>query len=122
MIDHIGLKVKSYSASKKFYAAALAPLGFKGEIDDKSKSAGFGAPGSPELWISEGEPSGVIHLAFQSADPGAVEAFYRAAMESGGKDNGGPGPRPHYHANYFAAFVLDPDGNNVECVCHRPQK
>jgi catechol 2,3-dioxygenase-like lactoylglutathione lyase family enzyme len=78
--------------------------------------------GKPSFWIGEGSPaSGPLHVAFVAETRGDVAAFYRAAIAAGGKDNGAPGLRPHYHANYFAAFVLDPDGNNIEAVCHAPQ-
>jgi catechol 2,3-dioxygenase-like lactoylglutathione lyase family enzyme len=120
MVDHIGLKVSSFEKSRKFYASALEPLGYRVEYDDpKSKTAGFGAKGSIDLWITEGEPlTRQVHIAMRSHDRAVVDRFHAAAMKAGGKDNGAPGLRPDYGPTYYAAFVLDPDGNNIELVCH----
>ena len=118
MIDHIGLKVSSFEKSRQFYAKALAPLGFGTEYDDpKTKTAGFGAKGSTYLWITEGGPVTRTHVAFRSRDRASVNKFHAAALTAGGKDNGEPGLRADYGPTYYAAFVLDPDGNNVELVC-----
>lgn len=118
MIDHISLYVRDFEASKKFYAAALAPLGYS-VIMEFPGVAGLGEGGKPDFWIgSAAEVGRPTHIAFRSPDRATVDAFYRAAIAAGGKDNGAPGPRPMYHANYYGAFVLDADGNNIEAVCH----
>jgi len=117
MYDHIGLKVKDIPASVRFFTAALKPLGLvAGSQDDTSAS--FGPPGAPALWLGKGKAAGGVHIAFTAGDRKAVEAFHAKGLAAGGKDNGGPGPRPDYGADYFAAFLIDPDGNNVEAVCH----
>jgi catechol 2,3-dioxygenase-like lactoylglutathione lyase family enzyme len=118
MLDHLGVKVKDLATSKRFYAAALAPLGFTVQYEDKA-TVGFGPKGAPALWLGNGEARGPVHIALLAKDRGAVKAFHAAALPAGGKDNGKPGLRPDYHANYYAAFVTDPDGNNVEAVCHK---
>jgi catechol 2,3-dioxygenase-like lactoylglutathione lyase family enzyme len=112
MYDHIGLKVKDIEASIRFYEAALAPLGF---VRDGS---GFGPKGAPALWLYEGggKNSGT-HVAFAAKDHGAVDRFHKAGVKAGGKDNGAPGLRADYSPTYYAAFLVDPDGNNVEAVC-----
>jgi catechol 2,3-dioxygenase-like lactoylglutathione lyase family enzyme len=120
MLDHVGIRVRDFAASKKFYQAALKPLGYRVEMEFGGNTAGFGAQGHPYFWIGPGEPSGPTHLAFVSPDRPRVAAFYEAALAAGGRDNGPPGLRPHYHPNYYAAFIFDPDGNNVEAVCHQP--
>ena len=119
MIDHVGLKVSSFEKSRRFYARALEPLGFSTEYDDpKSRTAGFGAKGSSYLWVTEGEPVTRTHIALRSRDRTTVDRFHALALTAGGTDNGAPGLRPDYGPTYYAAFVLDPDGNNVELVCH----
>lgn len=128
MIDHVGFPVSDYARSKAFYTQALAPLGYGLIMEfggDKTESvaaaAGFGRDGKPDFWIGgEGGLTGVLHVAVTTDSRGAVEAFHKAALAAGGKDNGPPGLRPHYHANYYGAFVLDPDGHNIEAVCHAP--
>ena len=128
MLDHIGFPVSDYARSKAFYAKALAPLGYAlvmeiGAEDTESKfpAAGFGAAGKPDFWIGgEGGLRGILHVAIVAKDRAAVDGFHRAALAEGARDNGPPGLRPHYHADYYAAFVLDPDGHNVEAVCHAP--
>jgi len=126
MIDHMGFAVSDYARAKAFYLTALAPLGYGlimevQQTENDSPAAGFGADGKPDFWIGgEGGLNLPVHVAFVAKDRGVVDAFYRAAMAAGGKDNGGPGLRPHYHPNYYAAFVLDPDGHNIEAVCHAP--
>lgn len=122
MIDHIALPVADYARSKAFYLAALAPLKYVLAVEAGPASAGFGVPGRPKFWISGGDTplKGELHVAFEANDHGAVDAFYRAALQAGGTDNGAPGLRPEHHANYYAAFVLDPDGHNIEAVCHFP--
>jgi catechol 2,3-dioxygenase-like lactoylglutathione lyase family enzyme len=118
MFDHVTLKVSRFSKSLAFYRAALAPLGLEAQqVDEPGKSAGFGPQGSVGLWLAEGQDGGgTVHLAFKAADRAAVARFFEAARAAGGKDNGKPGPRPDYSATYYAAYVLDPDGNNIEAV------
>jgi catechol 2,3-dioxygenase-like lactoylglutathione lyase family enzyme len=126
MIDHVGFPVSDYARSKTFYARALAPLGYTLVMEVQqdqhdSPAAGFGANGKPDFWIGgEGGLNRPMHIAVAADNRSAVDAFYHAALAAGGKDNGPPGPRPHYHPNYYGAFVLDPDGHNVEAVCHKP--
>jgi catechol 2,3-dioxygenase-like lactoylglutathione lyase family enzyme len=127
VIDHVGISCRSYEATKVFYQKALAPLGVT-LVMEFGKAGGFGLKGKPEFWIGEGKTSfqteeqarqiTPVHLCFTAPDRAAVDAFYKAALEAGGKDFGAPGLRPHYHANYYGAFVLDPDGHNVEAVYH----
>lgn len=125
MIDHTGVAVSDYNKSKKFYAQALAPLGYKmlmelpASVTGSADVAGFGEPHKPDFWINSGTPQKPhVHIAFRAQNRQQVDAFYKAALEAGGKDNGAPGSRPHYHENYYGAFVLDPDGHNIEAVCH----
>jgi catechol 2,3-dioxygenase-like lactoylglutathione lyase family enzyme len=134
MIDHIGLRARDASDVQRlrtFYVAALEPLGysvlmeFTAEQNIGYVGVGMGLDGKPDLWIGTAtgestEPSGQMHLAFVAKDRATVDAFHRAALAAGAKDNGTPGPRPHYHAGYYGAFVVDPAGNNLEAVCHRP--
>lgn len=120
MIDHLGLVVANYAVSVTFYRQALAPLGY-GLVEEAGDHAGFGPPGRPLFWLREGpQPHTAVHVAFVAADRDAVDAFHTAALAAGAINNGGPGLRPLYHPNYYGAFVLDPDGNNIEAVCHRP--
>lgn len=125
MIDHIGIVVSDFEKSKAFYTAALAPISyslmmeFPASVTGTTDVAGFGEPPKPDFWISKGIPGkSSTHVAFSVANREMVDAFYTAALEAGGKDNGAPGLRPHYHPNYYGAFVFDPDGNNIEAVCH----
>ena len=126
MLDHAGFPVSDYARSKAFYLRALEPLGYAlvmevQQHENDAPAAGFGANGKPDFWIGgEGGLQRPIHIAIAAQDRAAVDAFYRAALAAGGKDNGAPGLRPHYHPNYYAAFVLDPDGHNIEAVCHTP--
>ncbi|MGQ0686021.1 VOC family protein [Bradyrhizobium sp.] len=127
MIDHIGFPVSDYTRAKAFYLKALAPLGYglimevTQEENAGEAAAGFGKDGKPDFWIgSEGGLNKPMHVAISANDRAAVDAFYKAAMEAGGRDNGAPGIRAHYHPNYYGAFVLDPDGHNIEAVCHAP--
>jgi catechol 2,3-dioxygenase-like lactoylglutathione lyase family enzyme len=124
VIDHIGLNVRDYGASRTFYEQALAPLGYRVVMAfDEWKGAGFGESEKPVFWVTEREPTGTgTHVAFTCADRATVDAAYAAAIGAGGRDNGPPGLREHYHPTYYAAFVLDPDGNNIEAVCHRPEE
>ena len=121
MLDHVGLNVSDYEVSKAFYLRALAPLGIGAVMElAEWKSLGLGHDQKPYLWIHErGEPSTSTHIALAVPDVETVDAFYEAAVAAGGTDNGPPGLRPRYHPHYYGAFVLDPDGNNVEAVCHR---
>jgi catechol 2,3-dioxygenase-like lactoylglutathione lyase family enzyme len=122
MFDHVGLNVRDYAQSRAFYEQALRPLGYAVVLAfDEWKSAGFGQTGKPEFWISEREPFGTgTHVAFACSDRATVDAFHAAALAAGGADNGAPGVREHYHPSYYGAFVHDPDGNNIEAVCHAP--
>ncbi|MDX1251853.1 MAG: VOC family protein [Gammaproteobacteria bacterium] len=121
MLDHIGLEVSDYEKSKAFYRAALAPLGYE-VVMEWEGYAGFGAGGKPDFWINGGKAiTPRIHVAFAAANRAKVREFYAAAMAAGGKDNGPPGIRAMYHPTYYGAFVLDPDGHNIEAVCHAPE-
>ena len=121
MIDHFTLHVSDYAKSKAFYLAALAPLGYE-LIMEFGPAGGFGVAGKPDFWVAQGEPTRpTFHVAFRAADRAQVDAFHAAAMAAGATDNGAPGLRPHYHPNYYGAFVLDPDGQNIEAVCHTPE-
>ena len=118
MIDHIGVAVSDVGKSKTFYSAALAPLGYA-LLMDFGEAAGFGVAPKPDFWIGQGKSNeSPSHVAFRAATRKEVDAFYRAAIDAGGRDNGAPGLRPHYHEHYYGAFVLDPDGHNIEAVCH----
>lgn len=117
MYDHIGLRVKDVAASTRFYQAALAPLGHVLASQD-ANGAGFGPPGAPALWLhrADGAGSAAGHVAFRAADRAAVERFHAGGLSAGGRDNGRPGLRADYGPTYYAAFLVDPDGNNVEAV------
>lgn len=121
IIDHVSVYVSDYEKAKRFYTEALRPIGVEVLMEFPAgggMAAGFGK-GKPILWISEaGQTKPRVHVAFTAASRAEVDAFYAAALEAGGEDNGPPGLRPHYHANYYAAFVLDPDGHNIEVVSH----
>jgi catechol 2,3-dioxygenase-like lactoylglutathione lyase family enzyme len=114
-VDHIGINVSDYENAKKFYAVALKPLGMT-QMMDFGVTVGMGED-FPFLWISQGTP-GHVHLAIRAETRAAVDAFHAAAIKAGGKDNGKPGVRTEYSENYYAAFVLDADGHNIEAVCH----
>ena len=129
MIDHVGFAVKDINRSRQFYDDALASLGLSVIMEvgaDKTESGGsavgYGKDGSPFFWVGDNErPGEGTHVAFTVSDRATVNAFYAAALAAGGRDNGAPGIRPHYGPNYYAAFVFDPDGINVEAVCHEPE-
>jgi catechol 2,3-dioxygenase-like lactoylglutathione lyase family enzyme len=128
IIDHIGLAVGDYEAAKAFYSAALKPLGivFVTEVGQNpnpgEQACGFGRGGKPEFWLgSEGRTSPSIHVCFLAESRAQVDAFHESALAAGGRDNGPPGIRAHYHPDYYAAFVFDLDGHNIEAVCHRPE-
>jgi catechol 2,3-dioxygenase-like lactoylglutathione lyase family enzyme len=128
VIDHIGFPVSDYERAKAFYARALAPLGYTlimevggDQTESASPAAGFGANGKPDFWIGgEGGIDRPLHVAIAAKDRATVDAFHAAALAAGGRDNGGPGLRPQYHPHYYGAFVLDPDGHNIEAVCRTP--
>jgi catechol 2,3-dioxygenase-like lactoylglutathione lyase family enzyme len=123
MFDHVGINVQDYAASRAFYERALAPIGYRVVMAfDEWKAAGLGTDEhKPELWIAQREPYGTgTHLAFTCADRQTVDAFHEAALDAGGIDNGAPGIREEYTPTYYAAYVHDLDGNNVEAVCHSP--
>jgi catechol 2,3-dioxygenase-like lactoylglutathione lyase family enzyme len=136
MLDHVSLRVADYDRSKSFYAAALAPLGYTLAMESVS-GAGFRRGFIPDFWIKQGEPMSLgarpdpqeqagcggpaVHVAFAGDNRTTVDAFHRAALAAGARDNGAPGLRPNYHPNYYGAFVLDPDGYNIEAVCHRAE-
>ncbi|MGQ0598195.1 VOC family protein [Aquabacterium sp.] len=128
MIDHTGILVSDFAKSKAFYLQALAPIGYTlllelpAAVTGHTDVAGFGEAPKPDFWISRGTANKPpIHMAFRAASRAMVDAFYQAAMAAGGVDNGAPGLRPHYHPNYYGAFVLDPDGHNIEAVCHEAE-
>jgi catechol 2,3-dioxygenase-like lactoylglutathione lyase family enzyme len=126
MFDHMSVVVSDYAKSKAFYAQALVPTGHSQLTELRAstgrESAGFCHADGSDLWITQGEAiHPPIHIAFRVSSRAAVDAFYKAAIAAGGRDNGAPGLRPHYHANYYGAFVLDPDGHNIEAVCHEPE-
>ncbi|HZO44796.1 MAG TPA: VOC family protein [Xanthobacteraceae bacterium] len=126
MIDHVGFPVSDYATSKVFYEKALAPLGYvlvmEVPVNEmNAPAAGFGIGGNPDFWIGgEGGVGNPAHIAITAKDRSAVDAFHEAALAAGGRDNGAPGLRPQYGPSYYAAFVLDPDGHNIEAVCYRP--
>jgi len=117
MIDHIQLRVRDLAVSKKFYMAALAPLGYS-VVMDFPTSVGLGQGGKPDFWLSTGQVASSMHIAFAAKSHDEVNQFHHAAVAAGGKDNGRSGLRTEYHPHYYGAFVLDPDGNNIEAVCH----
>jgi catechol 2,3-dioxygenase-like lactoylglutathione lyase family enzyme len=127
MIDHTGMAVRSFDDARAFYDRALAPLGASllmmvpPEHTGGVKVAGYGRDGKPSFWLHETGHNDTVHIAFATRSRAEVHAFWDAATAAGGKDNGPPGLRPHFHPGYYAAFVLDPDGNNIEAVCHAPQ-
>jgi catechol 2,3-dioxygenase-like lactoylglutathione lyase family enzyme len=136
MLDHVNIRVADYERSKRFYEAVLAPLGYTLAMEVDS-GAGFRKGFIPTFWIKQGEPmssagrpepAGLagcggpsVHVAFAAEDRNTVDAFHRAALAAGARDNGAPGLRPNYHPNYYGAFVLDPDGYNIEAVCHKAE-
>ena len=119
MLDHVSIPVSDLNRSRSFYEEALSPLGYDLTMEHHISGVGFGQSGKPEFWIRQGEPANANHVAFAADDRATVEAFHERAIAAGGSDNGRPGLRPEYHRSYYGAFVLDPDGNNIEAVCHR---
>jgi catechol 2,3-dioxygenase-like lactoylglutathione lyase family enzyme len=123
IIDHIGLSVSDYEKSKQFFVAALAPLSIE-LVMEVEGWAGFGRAGKPEFWfgIHNSDAQRPMHIAFLAESRAQVRAFYAAALEAGGSDNGPPGIREIFHPNYYGAFIIGPDGHNVEAVCHNAEK
>ncbi|HLJ71725.1 MAG TPA: VOC family protein [Roseiarcus sp.] len=121
MFDHLGFAAADFAKSKAFYEKALAALGI-GVVMHGEDFVGFGRDGRPQFWVGVGNaPTTRLHLAFAAENRSSVRAFYEAALAAGGKDNGAPGLRPDYHPNYYGAFVIDPNGHNIEAVCHSPE-
>ena len=127
MLDHVGMTVLDFARSRAFYVAALAPLGYAPVMDVTKEQTGgyegtgFGADGKPSFWIGNGaRASGPIHVALVAKSRGDVDRFYAAAIAAGGRDNGPPGIREHYHPDYYGAYVRDLDGNKLCVVCHNP--
>ncbi|MBV9433518.1 MAG: VOC family protein [Hyphomicrobiales bacterium] len=127
MLDHVGFPVSDYERSRAFYKRALEPLGIELIVElppqkaGGNAHAGFGRKGRAQFWIGTGKAlQGQLHVAFEAASRGEVDAFHAAALRDGASDNGTPGLRPQYHPDYYGAFVLDPDGHNIEAVCRAP--
>ena len=121
ILDHIGLAVRDFAKSSTFFRRSLAPLGIQTVLEGEGWAM-LGKDGRPEFWIGvHGIPPGPIHIAFAAENREQVRAFHRAALAAGGRDNGAPGIRAKYHPDYYGAFVFDPDGHNIEAVCHRPE-
>jgi catechol 2,3-dioxygenase-like lactoylglutathione lyase family enzyme len=129
MIDHMGIPVSDIARSRRFYKAALGPLGMSVQMEvtpemtgDGTTALGFGIPGEKIFWIGDGQKvGGGIHVAFTAESRAQVDEFHAAGLSAGGKDNGKPGLRPNYGPNYYAAFVYDPDGANIEAVCYKAE-
>ena len=128
MIDHIGITVSNIQVSKQFFTKALEPIGYSLVMEVSAEqtghiaAAGFGVPPKPDFWLAGGTANvPPVHVAFRVSSRALVMAFHAAAIAAGGRDNGAPGLRPHYHPSYYGAFVLDPDGHNIEAVCHEPE-
>jgi catechol 2,3-dioxygenase-like lactoylglutathione lyase family enzyme len=125
MIDHTGVLVSDFEKSKKFYTETLKPIGYRlllefpASVTGSTNVAGFGEPPKPDFWIAEAKPNDPrVHVAFRVGKRSLVDIFHQAGLAAEGTDNGAPGLRPQYHANYYGVFVLDPDGHNIEVVCH----
>jgi catechol 2,3-dioxygenase-like lactoylglutathione lyase family enzyme len=122
ILDHVGFGVSDAKKSKDFYTKALAPLGIA-VVMEAEGWIGMGRDGRPQFWFGgDGQNAGPVHLAFTARNREEVRAFHASALKAGGKDNGAPGLRPQYHPDYYGAFVLDPDGHNIEAVCHAPER
>lgn len=120
IIDHLGIAVSDYQTSKKFYSQCLAPLGIQ-LVMEVQGWGGFGKDGKPEFWFGPADQAHTqMHIAFSASSREEVDRFYQAALDAGASDNGAPGLRPEYHPHYYGAFVFDPDGHNIEAVCHKP--
>jgi len=124
MIDHLSIGVSDLARAKPFYDAIMAALGAAVQMDFPPRAAGYGRDGKPSLWIAQPETGAALtgwgHIALVAASRAQVDAFHAAGLAAGGTDNGAPGIRLHYHPNYYAAFIVDPDGNRLEAVCHQP--
>jgi catechol 2,3-dioxygenase-like lactoylglutathione lyase family enzyme len=120
VLDHVGIRVSDFEQSKRFFTEALSPLGYELIMEPSVSAAGFGRQGKPDFWIGQGDRGQPVHIAFAASDRASVDAFHEEALAAGGRNNGGPGLRPEYHPSYYAAYVFDPDGNNIEAVCHEP--
>ena len=121
MLDHVTIGVRDIGQSKDFYDRALRPLGIERLYGEGDQFAGYGVHPKAFFWIGRRETSQTgAHIAFAANDRATVDRFYEEAIAAGGKDNGPPGTRPDYHPNYYGAFILDPDGHNIEAVCHSP--
>ena len=122
MLDHVTIGVGNIELSKHFYDRALRPLGITRLYAEEGRFAGYGIHPKAFFWIGVRDiPQTGAHVAFAASDRATVDRFYQEAIAAAGRDNGKPGIRPHYHSNYYGAFVLDPDGHNIEAVCHSPQ-
>ena len=122
MIDHCGVNVSDYIDRRDFYKNALSAIGYEIIMEFDGQVAGFGKDNVPDFWIKCEDPvTTKAHVAFQSETRKHVDDFHKAGLGAGGTDNGPPGLRKHYHPNYYGAFILDPDGNNIEVVCHKPE-
>ena len=121
MLDHVGIPVEDFGRSRRFYERALSALGYGLVVAYDESAAGFGRAGKPDFWIARGAVGAAVHVAFTGPDRATVDAFHASAVAAGGRDNGEPGLRPQYHPTYYGAFVLDPDGHNIEAVCHGPE-
>ena len=119
MLAHVAVNVTDLEVAKRFYLGALEPLGYRVVYEEPGALAYLADANGLDFGIGQRGPVGGAHVAFECGDRGLVDAFHGAATAAGGRDNGAPGLRPHYDANYYAAYVLDPDGNNIEAVCHR---
>ena len=121
MLDHVGFGVSDYGRSKAFYERVLAPLGMTLVLEVMSAAAGFGKGQKPFFWIEKQRPPVTeLHVAFAVDDRATVDAWHASALAAGARDNGAPGVRAIYHPDYYGAYILDPDGNNIEAVCHTP--
>jgi catechol 2,3-dioxygenase-like lactoylglutathione lyase family enzyme len=121
VLDHVVINVSDLDGSRSFYEQALEPLGYGVVLDFSERgTVGFGSEGMPAFWIREGDTTAPVHLAFAAPDRASIDAFHAAALAAGATDNGAPGVREIYHPNYYGAFVLDPDGHNIEAVRHTP--
>lgn len=121
MVDHVALNVRDLTVAKAFYERALAPLGYSIGMEFETDIGFRSAEDELDFWLCQrGEPSAPTHVGFRAADRSMVDAFHMAAIGAGGSDNGAPGVREEYHENYYAAFVLDPEGSNIEAVCQQP--
>jgi catechol 2,3-dioxygenase-like lactoylglutathione lyase family enzyme len=120
VLDPVDIRVSNFEQSQRFFVEALSPLGYELIMEPSVSAAGFGQQGKPDFWIGPGDPVQAVHIVFVSDDRASVDAFHEEALAAGRRNNSDPGLRPEYHASYYGAFVFDPDGNNIEAVCHEP--